>query len=189
MAISRASDSSIQDGLPKFNDIWDGTTATSAFDSLGSILISASTASITFSNIPQTYTHLHLRTFTRSSEGGASDVTLLGQFNGEITGTNYSYHRMYAYGSTVNADSSVSGSSVSLGNVATDGNTGSNFTSGIIDILDYTSSNKHKTTRSFSGFDNNSNGSIHFASGSYRPSSIAGITSILLKPSGGSFMS
>jgi hypothetical protein len=187
MAVSRLSQQSIQQSFPKGNTLWDGTTATSSFDSLGSVYLSSTTATVVFSSIPQTYAHLHIRGVSRSSDGGASDVTLQGQFNGD-TGSNYSFHRIYGYGSTVNVDNSANSSAVALGSVLTDGNTGSNYTSHVIDILDYTSSVKHKSTRGLSGFNNNGNGSIHFSSGAWRAASIGGITSILLKPSTGSFM-
>ena len=186
MAINRFSQSTAQSAFPKFTNFWDGSSAVGSMDAITSITLTASQYTVVFNSIPQTYTHLHLRGVSRSTEAGASDVTLLGQFNSD-TGSNYSYHRMYGYGSTANNDSSASGSSVALGSVLTDGNTASTYTSCIVDIVDYTSSVKHKTTRSYSGFDNNSNGSIHFASGNWRASSITGITSILLKPSGGFF--
>jgi hypothetical protein len=186
MAVSRLSQQSVQNAFPKGNTIWDGTTATSAFDSLGVVVLTATTASITFSNIPQTYTHLQIRGVHRSTDSGASDVTLVAQFNGD-TGSNYSYHRLYGYGSSASADAATSSSSLAIGNVATDGNTATVYTASISDILDYTSSVKHKTTKSLSGFDNNSNGSVHVGSGSWRASSITGITSILVKTSGSSF--
>ena len=85
MAISRASNSSIQGGLPKFNDIWDGTTATSAYDSLGSVLVpSGGLATITFASIPATYTHLQIKSFARSTRTrtGGFDQALV-RFNGD----------------------------------------------------------------------------------------------------------
>lgn len=159
MAISRASDSSIQDGLPKYNDIWDGTTATSAFDSLSTVLLSSSASSINFSNIPQTYTHLQLRVTTRNdrADNGAQSTTIA--FNGDITHTNYRSHILYYAASAANPASEanqLSGYYAAIGYTSAANMTANVFGIQVIDILDYSNTSKNTTVRTLFGLDSNS---------------------------------
>lgn len=186
MAISRASNSSIQGGLPKFNDLWDGTTATSAFDSLGSVLIGSSgQLSVTFSNIPQTYTHLQLRIFWRDNRSNAGDGSYADlTFNG-ITTTSYSYHQLYGVGTnTTGAAQNSSYANIELTRMADNGATSGIFGQTIVDILDYTSTNKTKTIRAIGGYDTNSKGSSYLYSGGWY-STPAAITSLSIIDGGG----
>jgi len=179
VAISRASNSSIQGGLPKFNDIWDGTTATSAFDSLGAVALS-STSDVSFTNIPQTYTHLQLRVFARTSRSDASVDTVYFRFNGD-TGNNYNVHTLSGAGGGGSPTSAYYGSPTVLWgafNTPTSTATANRFSASIIDIFDYTNTSKLKTTRTFGGNDMNGSGSIDFFSGLWR--NTAAITSIRL---------
>jgi hypothetical protein len=167
VAISRASNSSIQGGLPKFNDIWDGTTATSAFDSLGAVTPSSGTSVITFSNIPQTYTHLQVRAVvaTTASETTIGDDSIYMRFNGD-TGNNYSFHSLNgglgaANSTTVIAKASTSASSLNwwyAGAAWQNANSfaGAAVSTYIIDIVDYTNTNKHKVVKTLFGFEANS---------------------------------
>ena len=142
---------------------------------------SGGTASITFSSIPSTYTHLQLRILSQETAAVADD-NLSFQFNGD-TGLNYSFHDIYGSGSAAVADGYTS-----TGNIISR-QTGSSATNifgvGIIDIIDYGNTNKYKTTKGLSGHDNNGTGYIFFTSGSWRNTNA--ITSITLAPGSGSF--
>ncbi len=171
MAISRASNSSIQGGLPKFNDLWDGTTATSSFDTLGSVVLTGNSSSVTFSNIPQTYTHLQIRAISRTTRTNYSVEQVYMRFNGD-TGNNYATHSFGVDGSTVYAyTGSFPNSWMHVGQTATDLATTNAFGTMVIDILEYKNTNKHKTTRSLSGVEPGATytgfvyGAINLASG------------------------
>jgi hypothetical protein len=187
VAISRASDSSIQDGLPKYNDIWDGTTATSSFDTLGSVFVpSGGLSSITFSNIPQTYQHLQIRSFITQGSGGTSgsDTFNTARFNGD-TGSNYMSHALFADGSsTYSTATGTSQQLIWLGISST--STTSSFNTNIIDILDYASSSKNKVVRGFFGHDRNGSGVVGFSSALWMNSS-TGISSITIFATSGNF--
>lgn len=184
MAISRASDSSIQDGLPKYNDIWDGTTATSAFDSLGTVLVgSAGQASITFSNIPATYTHLQIRGIGRTNRATPADMDgLFIQFNGD-TATNYSDHALRGDGATATTASDVNYTGMEMYRLANLYVVSTFMGAQIVDILDYANTNKYKTVRGLGGVDNNGSGQVSLNSGNWR--NTAAVSSILLKPAVG----
>lgn len=179
MAISRASDSSIQDGLPKYNDIWDGTTATSAFDSLGSVLLGTATSTITFSNIPATYTHLQIRGIARSTRSNSNNNLYIG-FNGDTTTGNYNAHFLLGDGASASGNqlSGITGmGSIYSVNVAAT-STANVFGGVVIDILDYANTNKYKTMRTLSGYDANGSGNIGLLSGLWM--NTAAVTSINL---------
>jgi hypothetical protein len=179
MAVSRLSQQSIQQAFPKGNTFWDGTTATSAFDSLGTVVLAADAANVTFSNIPQTYTHLQVRLTARGTFASAGLSVLLGlSGNTELSGFR---HHIYGNGSSA----SGYGATGAYGIIG--GTPGSTVTStvwgaSIIDVLDYTNTNKTKTLRAISGWDANGSGEVVFAS-SYTPLTTA-ITSIKLVTDG-----
>jgi hypothetical protein len=137
-----------------------------SFESIQTVNVGSGGASqIVFSSIPQTYTHLQIRGI-----GGTVDATGVRdagiEFNSD-TGQNYSRHWLYTFGSSVGALSSTDQPYYGYGYMAgTD--SGSNVrTPAIIDILDYTNTNKHKTVRTLSGNDRVSTGNsvVVFSSG------------------------
>lgn len=159
MAITRASDSSIQDGLPRFNDLWDGTTAVSSFDSLGSVTLTSSQNLITFNSIPQTYTHLQIRGFCNAS---ASDLLLMRWNN--ISLANYGFHSLFGNGTTSGAGGGGGGTGIYISDASA---TAGRFSAIVIDILDYTNTTKYKTSKSLAGWDANGSGSVRLWSGTY----------------------
>jgi hypothetical protein len=140
---------------------------------LGEFTLASNQTTITFQNIPQTYKHLQLRVMARSS---VSDWASL-KVNNDSTGTNYKWHYLYGTGSAAGAgagDGSSIGALGLLGNSSQPG-------IAVYDILDYTSTNKHKTIRVLSGYDSNGGGQIQLVSNLYFPSTIAAITRLDLQ--------
>jgi hypothetical protein len=140
---------------------------------------SGGTGTITFSSIPATYTHLQIRYFAKNT---SADYSIRAQFNSD-TAANYSHHGLYGTGATVGTYSGASQTYMQFGNNAD--TTTSVFAGGIIDILDYTNTNKYKTTRSLSGWDKNGGGVIELTSSSWR--STSAVTSISLFDFAGDF--
>lgn len=165
MAISRASDSSIQDGLPKYNDIWDGTTATSAFDSLGAVLLGSSSTGLTFSSIPQTYTHLQVRVSVRTSRSDATTDVLTMQLNG-VTTNSYSTHGLVGNRSSATSYAYTPyPHPMYLDGMPSTTSTANIFGVGIIDILNYSNTNMNTTVRAIGGTDFNGSGQVRLTSG------------------------
>jgi hypothetical protein len=151
------------------------STITGAMEPIASVVVpSGGLAGITFGSIPQTYTHLQIRYISRNEN--ASDTTIL-RFNSD-TGNNYTYHRIGGAGTTVSADAYTNAAAIELPFVSYSGTTANVFGAGIIDILDYTNTNKNKTVRLFGGADLNGSGSIKFNSGVWRNTNA--ITSITI---------
>lgn len=127
----------------------------------------AGASSVSFTNIPNTYAHLQLRWIGRSNESG-SYPDFYAKVNSSTTGSNYWYlHYIQGDGSTANAGNSNGTAGVYIGRVAGSGASTNVFGAGICDILDYANTNKNKTFRSLTGYDNNGSGDIVLLSGLY----------------------
>ena len=135
---------------------------------------SAGAADVTFTNIPSTYSHLQIRATARNASSGY--VNIFAQFNSD-TASNYNYHFIQGDGSSVIAGNDAPSYFIAF-RVAQGGSGANVFGTGVCDILDYANTNKYKTVRSLTGFDNNGNGDIFFFSGLWR--STSAITSIKL---------
>jgi hypothetical protein len=154
-------------------------TTANAYSSIATIYPSGTTSAI-FTNIPQNYTHLQIRCFTKF--GSAAD--LVGTFNGD-NGSNYTYHGVYGDGANALNLSGAGGGQTHfyLGYNATNG---TSYDVSIVDILDYSNTSKYKTVRSLHGVDvNGSGGFIMLSSGSWL--NLSPVSSINL--GGGTFSS
>jgi hypothetical protein len=130
-----------------------------AYESIATTTVgSGGTATITFSSIPATYTHLQIRYFAKNT---SADYTIRAQFNSD-TAANYSYHGLYGDGANDAAYAGASQTFMQFGNNAD--TTTSVFAAGIIDILDYTNTNKYKTIRALHGYADSSSNTIMMTS-------------------------
>lgn len=156
-----------------------GSSVPSDYELIATTIVT-SAGTVGFNSIPQTYKHLQLRITSRSNT--STNQSLLGmQFNNDGAG-NYGYGFHYLKGN---------GSSVSSGVIGGTGyplafsynqpgtSISSNiYAAGIIDILDYTNTNKNKTIRSFGGMAVSSYNEITLSSGLWL--STAAITSLVV---------
>ena len=147
-----------------------------AYDSIATTTLTTTASTITFSSIPATYTHLQVRAFVRDAYGPF-------RFNSD-TGANYTRHYLTADGASVVAGSGTSQTNIDL---ITATSTASTFGVNIVDILDYTNTNKYKTVRVLRGEDMNGSGNVMLGSGLWLNTSA--ITSITFNATGlgGSF--
>lgn len=154
---------------------------------LGVFTLSSDSASAIFDNIPSTYKHLHIRclykTSRASSSVGAAYLTI--RANGDTAG-NYSFHRLYGEGTNAFSDGATANATYfNGGNMIGNTSTTSVFHAAVIDILDYSSTNKYKTMRSLNGADNNGSGNIALFSSSWRNSNA--ITSLTFGADAGTY--
>jgi hypothetical protein len=126
------------------------------YDALWSTTLAASTSSITISNIPSTYKHLQLRCFALTNRATYTVDSLKFQLNAD-TGNNYSWHYLTSAGASpgTTAVSGATTSTSSWANATAGTTVGNYFATTILDILDYTNTNKYKTGRYLSGLDTN----------------------------------
>lgn len=148
-----------------------------AMESIATVTVgSGGASSITFSDIPGGFQHLQIRATWRASTASEIEVS----FNSDTTNTNYRRHLLYGTGG-----SAVAGSG-QLRSVGGYFDSGTNvFTGSIIDVLDYGSTSKNTTVRSFWGTENNSSGYVGIYSMLWVNTNA--VTSIALTPSGGTF--
>ena len=180
MAITSIKTGSSFTNLKKYNDFLAGNSAYSptAYESIATVTVgSGGSASITFSSIPATYTHLQLRCSMQETQAGVDWDNFNAVFNSD-TGTNYTRHFLEGNGATVTAFGAASRSKAFIGEVSRSGAGTSVFGINIVDILDYSNTNKHKTVRSLAGYDYNGGGSVGIFSSAWRDTSA--ISSIVL---------
>lgn len=140
-------------------------------------------SSITFSNIPQTFSHLVIRMVARTNRA-LNDDQIKMTFNGD-TGTNYTYSQLYGNGSGQAAFQVISQGVSGMWQMG--GNTQSQlYGAGFAEILDYSSTTKNKTVRMLSGIDWNGGGYI--ALGGVLWMNTAALTSIQFAPAVGTLI-
>lgn len=133
--------------------------AANSYESIATTTVgSGGASSVTFSSIPATYTHLQIRDISRNATGSApSDTFVTVRFNGD-SASNYAMHYLLGDGASTAAAANTSQTNCWFG-VNVSGNSGA-MQGNIIDILDYTNTNKYKTIRVLSGSDRNGSGVI-----------------------------
>lgn len=156
------------------------------FESIASFNLASTTASVTFSSIPQTYKDLHIRASSRETGAGTGvSTSLMLRFNGD-SNANYARFHIYANGSVVSNANSVTDTKVHLGDgVVQGGSTAGIFGGHIIDISDYTSTTIKKSVRTLAGADNTSSRISGIHSNVWN--STSAITSIEVFPESNSF--
>jgi hypothetical protein len=130
------------------------------FESIAATTVgSGGVADVTFSSIPQIYTHLQIRCILKFAVGGD---TILTQFNSD-TGSNYTFRRLSGNGSSASAGTSRPRTSLIIASDVPSAT--STFGVTVTDILDYTNTNKYKTVRALCGHETNSAGAAELKSG------------------------
>ena len=142
-------------------------------------------ASVSFSSIPQTFTHLQLRISARGNFSFSDGLSCYTNINSD-TGNNYAQHNLRGNGSNVFSASNVSSAVIPF--TACVGDTGASNTFGvlIIDILDYTNTSKYKTLRALTGYDRNGAGNVQLQSGLWMNTNA--ITGLSFNTDGGSWL-
>jgi hypothetical protein len=159
-----------------------GGAAPTDYESIATITAGAGgSASIAFTSIPSTYTHLQIRAIGRSSFAAGFGLTASMVFNSD-TAANYSWHWLYGDGSAAAANAGASTSSIGVAWIGGSSTLANSFSGTVIDILDYANTNKNKTSRALTGTDLNGSGGIFLSSGNWR--STTAINAITLTNAG-----
>jgi hypothetical protein len=154
---------------------------------LATVSLTSNASSITFSNIPSTYTHLQIRGIARSTRGdqnGSFGKIQVGGSGSADTGANYFWHFLTGNGSTASVLGRANENWIEVDRWSTSLVTSNTFGAVVIDILDYASTSKNKTLRYLGGYDGNGNGEVYFGSGAWNNSSTAINTITITEGSG-----
>ena len=181
MAITSVKTGSSFTNLKKYDSMLAGNAAydPSTFFLIQRTAGTGSSASVTFSSIPSTYTHLQIRIMARDNRASNFHSNINMTFNSD-TAANYAQHYLLGNGSTASAagyTNQTEAFAIRCTGASAPANT---FGVGVIDILDYANTNKFKTVRSLNGNDQNGVGEIYLYSDLWR--STSAITSIVLNP-------
>ena len=127
-----------------------------SFESIATVTLSSTQATISFTSIPQTYKHLQIRGISKNSAAGTdSNITI-------NSGTAAAYRHQLL------GDGSAASSTANSGNayiILTAGSSGTSiFDASVVDFLDYSSTTKNKVVRVLSGRDLNGSGLLNFGS-------------------------
>jgi len=136
-----------------------------SYESISTVTVgSGGQASVSFTSIPSTYTHLQIRAIGTTNRSGNEQDYFRVRFNSD-TGTNYASHVLEGYGTGIGSFANSSSASPTTF-VGGGGSAGANvFGGAVVDILDYANTNKYKTTRALSGIETNSSaGRMWFSS-------------------------
>ena len=161
------------------NTVWNPYTVVGSYDSIATVTPSGSSGTVTFSSIPQTYTHLQLRIIARGTGTGGYYTSVPVTFNADTTAGNYYNHYLLGNGAAASSGAASGYATNNLIPVPNAANTASAYAAGIIDILDYTSTNKYKTVRSLTGADLNSSAGFPYSGSIFLSSMLWSSTSAI----------
>ena len=123
---------------------------TPTYDLIASTTLAAASPSVTFSSIPATYRDLVL-VYSGRTSGTADGDALNARFNGD-TGSNYSGVRMGGLVGFGPFSNTFTETFTYIGRIDTSISSNIDPTPGVVSIMDYSATDKHKTTLSRSGY-------------------------------------
>ena len=153
----------------------------SDYESIATATITSNTQQITFSSIPQTYTHLQVRLMTRTNRAIAIEGINI-WFNGDFSSnlSPYTFNIMYDANGTQGSVYSTSDSRVSQTTGSTQ--TANYYGVAIADILNYTNTNMKKSVRAFTAAVPNGSAYLYYFGNQYN--STSAITSMTFNNGG-----
>ena len=147
---------------------------------IATTVLATTAANITFSSIPNTYEHLQIRLL------GVSAATYSElAFNSDF-GANYSWHQLTTDATTISVGGGASANQIYAAQL---GGSTSVPSVTVIDILDYSNSNKNKTVKLLNAVDANGSGFIYFRSGAWMNTNAISTIRIAAQGSTGTFAS
>jgi hypothetical protein len=162
---------------------WVGAVLTTAYESIATYTIGAGgSPTVTFSSIPQTYTHLQLRVLGLTNAGSQFEPMQI-RFNSDANNNYRLNHTLMGDGSGVYVSSDGQGTRLLFYKFGADGYLAGAFGAGVIDILDYKNTSKYKTVRALIGTDLNGAGAVTLNSGLWMDT--LAISNIEIKNNGG----
>ena len=160
-----------------------GNLVTTSYESIETVTVgSGGSASVSFTSIPADYTHLQVRCIAQSTTTTEQYSPFKFELNSDTTGTNYYSHRLFGNGASV---TSASQQAPYIAQIQDKYGSANTFSGLVIDVLDYTNTNKYTTLRGLAGGDvNAAGGTMGLYSVLWNNS--AAITSITMSVVGGS---
>lgn len=157
---------------------------------IGSATVSNNTTtSLSFENIPQTFSHLQLRCSARALTSSGTHEWLYFYHPNVVGSANFTGHMLYGDGSNVYSGGNIANQySVLTGYIPLANQTANTFGSVIVDILDYSRTDKVKVMKSIWGFDVNGFGELGTNSGYSSNLGTSALTRFEIGLSGGYYL-
>jgi hypothetical protein len=148
------------------------------------------TTSISFSGIPQTFSHLQLRCSVRTLTSSGTHEWLYLYHPNNVTGSgNFTGHMLYSDGgSHYSGGNAANQYSVLTGYIPLASQTSNSFGTVVIDLLDYSNTSKNKTMKSLWGYDVNGAGEVGINSGYSANLGTSALTGFEIGLSGGYYL-
>ena len=144
--------------------------AAGSYDSIQTVTVgSGGQATVSFTSIPATYTHLQIRAIVRTARASTADYLYV-RYNSD-TATNYSAHEVAGDGTSASAYGLSTVARMQIDTFPAASATAGMFGAFVLDLLDYANTNKYKTQRTLTGFDENGSGGVTLISGNWRSTS------------------
>jgi hypothetical protein len=189
MPIKRLSQTSLL-SFQKHSNLLAGNPAYSpyAFDLLETTILGTTASSVSFSSLGSysDYKHLQIRYVVRSDTTTSGQVSL--RVNSD-SGANYAWHRISGSGTAATSFGTSNQTTIRSGLIIPSDGVANNFAPSVIDILDFSNTNKNKIIRCFYGLHDNVGASNEIALNSGLWNNTAAITSLTFTPPAGNFAS
>jgi hypothetical protein len=128
-----------------------------SFESIATVNVgSGGSSSVSFTSIPSTYTHLQVRILGRGNRTSYGSESFVMRANSD-SGSNYATHQLVGVSSSVLASGAASTTASSIGRFPSNSIAANTFGVAIVDILDYSNTNKYKTIRDMGGMMDHNN--------------------------------
>ena len=152
--------------------------------------LGSTTASVTFSSIPSTYTDLCLKISARNSQTGGSYNNIILSINGSPSGTSHNTKALYTIGTTVGSNGGTSAASAVIGAMPLSDSTANTFSNVELYFPNYANTSTNKSFSSDAVTENNtaSNGTIFNALIAGLWASTSAISSLYVGNESGSFL-
>ncbi len=139
-----------------------------AYDLLESTILTSSASTVTFSGLGaySDYKHLQIKAVTRATASDP-DMSWYVRANGDSTSNKHTTHRLEGNGSSVSSVRDGTNNKSQLGRVPASYAPSGAYGASVIDILDFSSTNKNTTFRSLNGYYSSSTRKIQLVSGAY----------------------
>lgn len=161
----------------------------SSFFPIATTTLATAASSVTFSSIPATFTHLHIRGFGKYSETGQDRSAIHFRYNSDA-GSNYNFHTFLGTGSNITGDQNTSQTRGRFSSVvfpSSNANFTSIFGSFVADIVDYADTTKYKTSIGTGGYASNGASLANVQMSGSTWMSTAAISSITITPDSGNW--
>lgn len=146
------------------------------------------TSTVTFSSIPTIYKHLQLRVVAKTTDTSTGECWPALRFNSDAGG-NYAIHQLNGNGSSVGSEARLGRTAGQFATLNDNYSSTGIFGVSVVDILDYTSTTKNKTTRALSGTQSPASKRISLFSNVWLNTSAITSITVLFDTYGGNFVS